>query len=132
MRKDFILTEEDLEFIESTGYEWESIISPQGNWVVIHNYPIPMGYTVSHASVALKIESGYPVSQIDMAYFYPQLLRSDNQQIGALVPMSIIDNIEWQRWSRHRTNTNPWRPGIDNLSTHMGLVNNWLEREFNK
>jgi hypothetical protein len=39
-------------------------------------------------------------------------------------------NKRYQQWSRHRTAQNPWRPGLDNVCTHLLQVNNWLEREF--
>lgn len=130
MRRQFHLPEEDVEFLEASGYEWETIIS-SGNWVIIHNYPISEGYNIKLSSVALKIETGYPVAQIDMAYFYPHLSRTDGKGIGALAVMNI-DNKQWQRWSRHRTGINPWRVGVDNISTQMGLVDNWLQSEFTK
>ena len=50
---------------------------------------------------------------------------------GALSPMTIMGQ-EFQRWSRHRTGQNPWRPGIDNLHTHLSLVEEWLLREVNR
>lgn len=130
MRKEFVLPEGDVEFLNASGYEWETIIS-SGNWVVIHNYPIPEGYNVKTSCISLKIETGYPASQIDMAYFFPPLSRLDGQMIGALVPTNI-DGKQFQRWSRHRTGINPWRVGVDNISTQIGLVENWLESEFKK
>jgi hypothetical protein len=64
-----------------------------------------------------------------MAYFSPALLRRDGKQINNL------SSIQWQlstfqQWSRHRTSANPWRPGIDDISTHLSLVDDFLRREF--
>ena len=82
-------------------------------------------------SAALKIDPGYPVAQIDMVYFDPPLqLVNKNRQPGALANQAILGK-NWQRWSRHRTGHNPWRPGLDDISTHLLLVENWLERELN-
>lgn len=64
-----------------------------------------------------------------MVYFYPHLNRTDNKLINALANQ-LIETTTYQRWSRHRTSVNPWRPGLDNLQTHLMLVDYWLEREF--
>ena len=129
MRVEFHLPEEDLEYLESMGCQWETVVS-NGNWLIIHGYILPDGYTLKEVSLALKIDSGYPTSQIDMVYFTPHIARTDNKPIGALAMMSF-DNKQWQRWSRHRTGANPWRPGLDGVGTHISLVQYWLEREFN-
>lgn len=127
-RRQFDLPERDAEFLDSNGYNWEAI-NGNGNWVIIHDYPIPNGYNLSKTIVALRIDPGYPSTQIDMVYFYPNLIRKDGHPIGAITGCAIDGSI-YQRWSRHRTGFNPWRPEVDDLSTHLGLVNYWLEREF--
>ncbi|MBL7889723.1 MAG: hypothetical protein JNL24_09225 [Bacteroidia bacterium] len=128
MQRQFHLPEADTEYLDSLGFQWETIQSG-GNWVLIHRYPLPAGYTVPEVSVALRIDPGYPSSQIDMAYFSPHVCRADGKPIGALAPQDI-GGVQYQRWSRHRTPANPWRPELDNISTHLLLVNHWLEREF--
>ena len=131
MRRDFALPEEDTDFLDSTGYSWEAILESGGNWVIIHNYPVPPGYNTNQVSLALKIDAGYPVSQIDMVYFSPHLQKNDGRPISALAPQPIQGNT-WQRWSRHRTGENPWRPGLDGITTHLQMVNYWMERELKK
>lgn len=128
MRHQFHLPEEDQDFLQALGLEWETIIS-SGNWVLIYKYPVPEGYNLKEVSIALRLDNGYPTSQIDMVYFNPPLSRTDNKPIGALANMSI-DNKHWQRWSRHRTAQNPWRPELDGIGTHLSLVEYWLIREF--
>lgn len=128
MRRQFNLPEEDTEYLNSSGYGWEAI-AESGNWVIVHDYPVPDGYNVPRVSVALKIETGYPSTQIDMAYFFPQLSRKDGKAIGALTVLAM-DGKQWQRWSRHRTGENPWRVGVDDICTHLAFVTHWLEREF--
>jgi hypothetical protein len=131
MRRDFSLIEEDLDFLTNLGLPWEAVRCTSGNWVVINDFPVPAGYNVTTATVALKIDAGYPVSQIDMAYFLPHLVLQSGTAIAAVTPTQI-DGKNWQRWSRHRTGENPWRPGLDNISTHIQMVNFWLEREMIK
>lgn len=131
VRRDFTLVEEDIEFLEGLGLEWEAVKVPGAQWVFINKFPIPSGYNVSEATVGIRITPGYSVAQLDMVYFFPALVRADNQPIGAVSPLAL-DGRNFQQWSRHRTPQNPWRPGIDNLSTHIPLVEFWLEQEFIK
>jgi hypothetical protein len=131
MRRDFSLPEEDMEWLESLGRPYELVREGAVQRVVLHEYPVPDGYTVARVSINVRIEPGYPDAQIDMAYFHPPLARRDGATIGSLAN-DPFDGRNWQRWSRHRTPANPWRPGVDNLSTHFALVDEWLVREFRK
>jgi hypothetical protein len=67
-----------------------------------------------------------------MVYFFPALARRDGRPIGATQAMQPLDGKSFQRWSRHRTQQNPWKPGRDNLGAHIILVEDWLAREFEK
>lgn len=131
MRRQFDLPEDDVDYLNTQGYRWEALLEGGFRWLLIHDYVFPDGYTISQGSVALMIHPSYPDVQIDMAYFYPALQRRDSLPIGALSPQRI-DGKVFQRWSRHRTATNPWRPGMDDLGTHLALVDDWLQREFVK
>jgi hypothetical protein len=129
MRREFHVSPEDQEYLDSLGLSWETIIYQGVHWVLIHNFLLPGGYISEQTSVAVEIATGYPRAQLDMIYFYPDVRRLDSAAIGALSHRTI-DQKNYQRWSRHRTGNNPWREGVDNLSTHLGLVEHWLEREF--
>jgi hypothetical protein len=131
MRREFVLPEDDIEYLNGLALPWETIASGSSRWLLIHNFPIPVGYSVSEVTVALMIPPGYPVAQIDMAYFYPHLQLLSGRQIGALAFVNI-DGKVFQRWSRHRTKSNPWRPGIDDLSTHLASVTSWIRKELDK
>jgi len=98
---------------------------------VVYRLPVPPGYNVPTVTANVRIEPGYPEAQIDMVYFLPDLALANGRAIGALSP-DAFDSKTWQRWSRHRTPANPWRPGIDNLSTHFAQVQEWLVRETQK
>lgn len=132
MRRQFALPSNDVAYLESTGLEWETVVTQEGaRYLIIRDRPVPAGYSAVRADVALMIPPSYPESQIDMSYFHPHLARSDGKAIGRLTPHKI-DQVEFQRWSRHRTKEAPWRPGEDDVSTHLVLVDDWLEREFAK
>ncbi len=117
IRKDFTLPEEDEEFLDSLGLLWEAVGNQPGMWVIIHDYPIPTGYNVQKAEVALAIVGTYPAAQIDMAYFLPPLVK-DSRRIINNVFEQPLDGKKYQGWSRHRK-TGEWRPGVDCIATHF-------------
>jgi hypothetical protein len=135
LRRHFHLPEHDEDFLERLRLDWETVRHGQGQnqvlRLVIYDYPVPPGYTVDKVALFLRIEASYPDTQIDMVYFLPHLHRRDGRSIDALSTESFDDK-SWQRWSRHRTSENPWRPGVDDISTHLALVDHWLARELSK
>ena len=130
-RRQFILPEQDREFLDARGLPWETIGGAGGQWLLIHDFPVPANYNIEKVTAALMIAPGYPDAQIDMVYFYPALVRTDGKAINALAQQSL-DGKTFQRWSRHRTAQSPWRPGEDNVSTHLILVEGWLEKELGR
>lgn len=131
MRRDFQLLQADIEFLDAEGYDWDTVRDNNVSWLIVKNFVIPDGYNRSSVAMALRIEPTYPDTQIDMMYFNPAIQRNDGKAIGQLCNQTIVGEV-WQRWSRHRTGQNPWRPGYDNVSTHIILVRFLLEREFKK
>jgi len=129
IRRNFFLPEEDTEFLNKQNIQWETI-SSGGMWLILHDYPVPEGYNVASAEVALMIPPSYPVTQIDMAYFFPQLQKKSGRVINATTPQ-VIEGRTFQRWSRHRL-PGEWVPGLDNVSTHLCLVDNWLVNDLNR
>jgi Prokaryotic E2 family E len=130
-RRDFKLPSSDVEYLNGLGLSWETVLDGKSRWLLIHNWQLPAGYNHATTSVALLIPDNYSDSQIDMVYFKPHLARTDTKGINALSTETISGEV-WQRWSRHRTVQNPWRPGSDDIASHLGLVDEWLRREFLK
>jgi hypothetical protein len=129
LRRQFQMPATDREFLETRGLPWEAIIEANTKWLLVHDFPVTGGYTLERVTAALMITAGYPDAQIDMVYFYPPLVRLDNKAIKALANQNIEGKL-YQRWSRHRTAQNPWRPGEDDVSTHLAQVEYWLEKEL--
>ncbi len=129
LRKDFHLPSGDEEYLHSLGLPWHTILDGATQWLIIDNWKVPGGYNSATVKLALLIPSNYSDSQIDMVYFNPHLARQDGRAINALSTQAIASEV-WQRWSRHRTSRNPWRIGIDDLASHLGLVDEWLRREL--
>ncbi|MBN8853701.1 MAG: multiubiquitin domain-containing protein [Sphingobacteriales bacterium] len=131
LKRDFSLPEEDEEYLNSLKLPWETVQDGQAQWVLIHSYTIPTGYNKERVLLGVRITPNYPDAQLDMLYFSPALSRTDGIAIGAVSPLTIT-GVGFQQWSRHRTAGNPWRPGVDNLSTHVPLAEMWLKQEFIK
>ncbi len=77
-------------------------------------------------------KSGYPIAALDMVYVFPALVRRDGRPIPQTNAVQQLDGKSWQRWSRHRTAENPWRPGEDCVEHHIFLVEDWFAREFSR
>lgn len=129
-RRQFEVPEEDRDFLENRlGLEWEAVREGDVRRVVVLKYAVPDGYNVTEADLFLRLDAGYPDSQIDMVFFHPVLGLKSGRRIGATDGRQEFDGRSWQQWSRHRTPQNPWVPGVDNIERHMLLVREWLDRE---
>lgn len=126
-RRAFSLPEEDVEFLNSLGLVWETVIHANVRWLLIHDYPIPTGFNVSEATLAIKIEGGYPPAKLDMAYFLPGLSKDSGTTIPNLTT-AAIDEQQYQQWSRHYE----WREGIDDLAVHYRRIEQWLLDELKR
>ncbi len=129
LRRQFNLPEEDIQYLNQTDYCWETLNSG-GYWLIINKYPLPIGYQIETADIALCIPPNYPATEIDMVYFYPDLRKLSGSTIRATAAQNI-DGKLFQRWSRHRK-AGEWRPGVDDISTHLVLVDQWLLNELNR
>jgi hypothetical protein len=129
LRRDFRLPLLDEQYLDSLGLPWEAMKDGGLLWLIVHDWNIDVGYNVRTVRIALQIPGGYSDNQIDMVYFFPALERADRRPIATISSQPIYGEI-YQRWSRHRTPANPWRPGVDDISTHLTLVDEWLRREL--
>jgi len=121
------LPEDDTNFLNSDfSGQWEELSEAGIKGLLIKDYPLPEGYTPRIANLMLLIPDSYPMGMIDMFYFDPPIERQDGIGIAALADETHF-NQQWQRWSRHYE----WRPGIDNISTHITYVLNELRAELN-
>ena len=127
MRRQFLLPEGDIAYLDGRQLRWETVVDGGQRWLLVHEWPVPDGYDRPLVSAAVAI----PDAALDMVYFFPAVQRSDGRPIGGLSPLSILGE-QWQRWSRHWTPENPWRVGEDDLSSHFTVVEHWLRREFPK
>jgi hypothetical protein len=132
LRRKFKLPPEDEKFLDDYGLPWEAIIDGSP-WVLIHDWLTTKGrYTEPKITAAVRIETGYPDTELNMVYVHPHLKRADGKPIGCADALQPIDGRTYQRWSRHRTPAHPWKVGEDSLVTHIFLIEDWFEREFEK
>jgi hypothetical protein len=131
LRRQFDMSSEDEQFLNEYNLPWETLMDGSP-WVLIHEFPTRAPYNHVAVTCAIRLETGYPNTGLDMAYFFPALARTDGRVIGATSTVQPIDSKNFQRWSRHRTAQNPWTPGRDNIGTHIILIEDWLDREFMK
>jgi hypothetical protein len=140
MKRDFNLPENDRDYLNNLGLEYEVVKSDNYRFgysnlfVVIYGYFINQDYYQlegggNKVDVLLQIPSGYPNVQIDMASFHPHLKRVDKQNIPNIHLFYDINSKKWQTWSRHRSGAAVWDPTIDYIGTHMEYVEAFLKRE---
>jgi hypothetical protein len=132
LRREFDLPPEDIQFLEDYGCPWEAIVDGP-HWLLLHEFDTRnAGYNHKTVIAAIRIETGYPKSKLNMVYFYPHLARTDGTPIKATEATQKIGDQLYQRWSRHYTSANPWVIGENSLGTHILTVEDWLLREFEK
>lgn len=90
---------------------------------------VPPGYDHGVTDVAIRISTGYPPAALDMAYFNPPLQKTSGRAAPNTEGRAAIEGSNWQQWSRHRTDANPWLPGEDNVESHYFYMRAWLADE---
>jgi Prokaryotic E2 family E/Multiubiquitin len=128
-RREFVLSPMDTAFLDGLQSRWEALNQNGRLWVVIYGVPLPAGFQVPTADVAIEIAAGYPTSQLDMAYFHPALVLTSGRPVRSVEAIEQIDGKAWQRWSRHRIGKSVWISGADNLEKHFAYMQDWLARE---
>jgi Prokaryotic E2 family E len=123
--------DQDRLFLERYGLPWEVIVDGC-TWVLLHDFPLPNGYSHSRVVVAIRMESGYPMAALDMMYVYPAVSRADGKQIAQVNCWQPLDGKQFQRWSRHRTPANQWVVGQDSLETHIYLIEEYFHAELRR
>lgn len=130
-RREFTLPARDLATLEALGLPWEAVRDGAVCRLLIYGFPVSEGYTVQVVDVAINFETGYPDTQLDMAFFSPALRRSNGRAIIKETTENFCGR-SWQRWSRHRQHQDKWIPGVDDLATHLACVRMWLAAEVTR
>jgi len=126
----FALLDIDETHLDRLGLRWETVIEADRRWLLLHDYPLPAGYTVAHTKVALEIPPTYPGAQIYGFYAYPPLALSSGRVIASTQLRGILHGVEYHGWSRNRGPAAPWDPAKDNVVTQLALVDAALAKEI--
>jgi hypothetical protein len=94
--------------------------------VVVPNFPLPAGFTVTQADLLLRLAPGYPDVPPDMWWFQPAVLRVDGRPIIMTQVQEAYLGRVWQRWSRH-LQPGQWRSGVDSIESYLALVRTELD-----
>lgn len=128
VRRQFELLSKDVAYLNRLHRGWEAIEENQTRWLILPEYRLPPGYTAETVAVAMRIPGPYPAAEIDMFYCYPPLSLKSGAQIPQTSSGVDIGGRQFQQWSRHR-DAGVWSPTHDCILTHMGLVEESLNRE---
>lgn len=132
LRRDFQLLPDDTRFLDEYELPWETVLDGS-QWVLVHGFSSQSdGYNHATVTIAIRLDTGYPNTQLDMVYVSPALSRKDGQPINRTEVTQSIAGQSYQRWSRHRSDKNPWKPGQDGIGSHIFLIEDWFAREFEK
>lgn len=126
----FALLDIDEAHLDRLGLQWETIIEANRRWLLLHEYPLPSGYTVTHSKLALEIPPTYPGAQIYGFYVYPPLALACGRVIEKTQLRGVLLGVEYHGWSRNRGPAAPWNPATDNVVTQLALVDAALAKEI--
>lgn len=125
----FALLDADEEYLDRLGLRWETLIDEgTRRWLLIHDYPVPPGYTVIRTLLALEVPPTYPQAALYGFYAYPPLALASGRVIDRTQMRGKIRGEEFHGWSRHR-GAAAWDPAKDNVVTQLALVDEALAKE---
>ncbi|MDB4875599.1 MAG: hypothetical protein JWM41_2045 [Gemmatimonadetes bacterium] len=127
LRRQFALPEDDVDALDAWGLVWETAVIDGVQWLFLTDFPVPDGFNVSRVTLAVRIIPGYPAAALDMLYVLPAIVRADGKAIPALT-LTSIEGRTFQQWSRHYTAEHPWRPDVDNVSSHLRAGEEWFRK----
>jgi hypothetical protein len=120
-RRAFDLLDVDHAHLARIGLRWESVEQDDRRWLLLHDYPLPLGYSVTHSLLALEVPPTYPGAQIYGFYAFPPLALASGGTIENTQLRGTIDGREFHGWSRNRGSL-AWNPATDNVATQLMLV----------
>lgn len=129
-RRQFSLLDTDTAYLDRLALRWETIVEQNRRWLLIHQYPVPAGFTTNHTKLALEIPPTYPAGALYGFYAYPPLALADGREIPSTQLRGVLLGVEFHGWSRHRGAASPWNPSIDNVVTQLALVEASLAKEI--
>lgn len=112
-----LIPEDDIEFLEGKGFDYDLVQSGKDIHLIIHHFPFGP-YVPKEADLLVRLLAGYPQTAMDMFYTIPDVKLPSGAFPDRCNQHPVIGDKPWQQWSRHIT----WRSGIDNLRTFVMAV----------
>lgn len=129
-RRDFYLPDEDTQFLDNLGLDWEAIQDGRARGVVLYDFPMPVPFRPDTLNIKINMPQDYTSgAALDMFFTDKHVTRSDGKGIIGLTESTTFYNRKWWQWSRHYPNNTRWRPGINSLATHISYVQHILNQE---
>ncbi|OYV24696.1 MAG: hypothetical protein B7W99_00960 [Rhodospirillales bacterium 20-58-10] len=122
------LTADDRAFLDGRGYNWSTAQDGQAWVLFIKGYQLPAGLAPQVVDLMVRVPTHYPVAPLDMVNMLPPAGRRDGRALPNL-SLFPFQGAQWQQWSRHRLETNPWNPEVDCLATHFAVIEDALSSD---
>ena len=130
LRREYFLPEEDVQFLDSLGLEWEAIQDGNARAVVLYGFLMPQPFQPELLNLKIKVPQDYTSgAALDMFFTDINVTRTDGKVIPRITESTVFDGKKWWQWSRHYPRNTTWRPGINTLATHISYVYHILEQE---
>lgn len=121
------LLERHLQRLRDQGHQIS--FHPEPGWkgvVVVHDHPIPQGYTLATSSILIRIPLNYPSGSPDMFWTDLDLLLAGG---GIPANADYLESILGRNWRRFSWHPNGgWEPGRSDLGTYLGFIDSRLEQ----
>ncbi|MCP4145028.1 MAG: hypothetical protein GY752_07055 [bacterium] len=130
LRRGFHLPEDDIQYLNSLGLNWETIQDGNARGVVLCGFLMPPPFQPEKLNLKIKVPQDYTSgAALDMFFTDTPATRSDGKGIERLTESNHFDNKKWWQWSRHYPKNTKWRPGVNTLATHISYVQHILNEE---
>ena len=120
-----IIPQGDEDYLKERSFDYQLKQAGGEIHLVLRDWAFPAAYNPRSADLLIRIPAGYPLSQLDMFWTFPDIKLASGGWPQAAEVHEINDGRNWQRWSRH---TQEWRAGVDNLRTFITAVTMEINR----
>lgn len=127
-RRDFALSPADEAHLNRLGLRWETVVEQGRRFVCICDYPLPGGYQVTRFLLGLELPPTFPQTAIYGFFCHPTLELTSSREIPNTSQRASFLGHNVIGWSRQRP-APQWNPAIDNISTHLMIVDACLAQE---
>jgi hypothetical protein len=112
----------------SVGFDRFEVLPQPDGWtfLVVHDYPIPEGFTPNVTRLLVKLPPLFPDAAPDMFWLNPHVRTSSGAMPQGASVEAVMDG-QWQRFSWH-LQPGAWQPGISTLRDFMRCVRARLEK----